>query len=681
MKTILLIGATGFIGKRVMKHLLTYNDDYRILTLTRSEHRLKHMISQYNIPYYPHHSRKMNSILPLVGKLDLPQFGLSVSDLELAKSAEVLIHVGGTLQLQQNQDEADLMLQSTRQVITTIKTELCNLRHVIYVGGPISCSSLVQCERSNQASALVLPYERAKLREETELRAACSQHDIALSVVLPGVVYGDAQTGVNEQLNGLGLFVHAMRRGWLGTLPSRAAQWLPLVSVDAVAAYIRALASEAAPRSGTYPLLDPMGQQLTVKQLTQRIARELHLPAQAPLRQVPGKLVQHLAHKLRFTSRRDRPSLRTAAMRLLLDQPVDLSATLALKAKYSVPCFYNEAVFSAVIADIDYRISHQHGKLVVVPSRTEDGALDRPPDLPLVRQDVSAAHTYLTGYERHDLPLQYRRRGQLASWEVPGNNNRPPIVFLHGLWSSSDFLLPLAPYLRKSTLWFLDLPGFGRSPSIKDEPFLENTIQAVIEAIKTANQPVILAGHSIGGWIAYQIMSGAPELIKHLLLLQPVFQAPTHLFCSKHLNKLILKYMTPKLYMNMLVNMNCYEHKYQIPHDLIRLVTREIRSPRVRAITAYWMKLFSNNHSIGKPADISAYAERISILWGYHDKGFSLPADILPHHVTRVPSGHYLPISHPIETATWIQARLEIYVDAQYEPSVPVLPDHQKDIV
>lgn len=667
MKTILLIGATGFIGKRVMKHLLTYDHNYRILAIVRSEYRFQHILRQYDIPYHPHLALESNRIIPVVGHLDLPQLGLSPENLQLVKSAEVLIHAGGSLHLQQNQLEADQMLQGTQHVIEAIKTELCSLRHVIYVGGPISCSTLVQRERSLEESASLLPFERAKLRAEVELREACSQHDIPLSVVLPGVVFGDAQTGVNEQLNGLGLFVHAMRCGWLGTLPSRTAQWLPLVSVDTVAAYIRALASEASPRSGTYPLLDPMGQQLSMKQLTQRIARELHLPAQAPLRRVPEKLVQQVVHKLSFNSRRDRPSQQAAAMRLLLDQPVDLSATLQLKAKHGLPCFYNEAVLSSVIADIDYRISHQLGKLIIVPHRTEGGALDRPPGLPLINQTSTAYHTYLTGYERRDLPLQYRRRGQLASWEVPGNTSRHPIVFLHGLLSSSDFLLPLAPYLRQSTLWFLDLPGFGRSPSTKEEPFLESTIQAVIEAIKTANQPVILAGHSIGGWIAYNIMSRAPELIKHLLLLQPVFQPPSRLFCSQHLNQHILKHMTPKLYMNMLVYMNCYEQKYQIPHDLIRMIVKEIRSPRVRQVTAHWMKLFSDKHTFGKPVDISAFADRVSILWGYHDQDFSLPSDILPHHVTRVPFGHYFPISHPIDTAAWIQARLEIYIEDLFE--------------
>lgn len=668
MKTILLIGATGFIGKRVMKHLLTYDSNYRILALVRSEYRFLDILRQYDIPYHPQLTLESSRIIPLLGHLDLPQLGLSQHDLQLAKSADVLIHAGGVLQLQQNQAEADQMLQGSLQLFETIKTELSHLRHVIYVGGPISCSTLVCSDRSDDESDQLLPFERARLRAEAELREACSQHDIPLSVVLPGVVIGDAHTGVNEQLNGIGLFVHAMRRGWLGAVPSRAAQWLPLVSVDTVAAYIRALASEAAPRSGTYPLLDPMGQQLSVKQLTQRIARELHIPA--PLGRVPGKLVQQLAHKLSFTSRRSRPSWQAAAASLLLEKPVDLSATLQLKAKHGLPCYHNEAAMSSVIADIDYRISHQLGKLVIVPYRTEGGALDRPPGLPIVTPEQSNYHIYQTGYERKDLPLQYRRRGQLASWEVSGNHSQPPIIFLHGLLSSSDFLLPLATYLQDSTLWFLDLPGFGRSPSLKEGPFLESTIQAVIDAIKTANQPVVLAGHSIGGWIAYNIMSRAPELIKHLLLLQPVFQPPSSLFFSQHLNQHILKHMTPKLYMNMLVYMNCYEQKYHIPHDLIRMIVKEIRSPRVRQVTACWMKLFSDKHTFGKPVDISAYADRVSILWGYYDQEFSLPADILPHHVTRVPFGHYFPISHPLDTAAWIQSRLEIYLNEHLEPNL-----------
>jgi len=82
---------------------------------------------------------------------------------------------------------------------------------------------------------------------------------------------------------------------------------------------------------------------------------------------------------------------------------------------------------------------------------------------------------------------------------------RERVLLVHGLWNSPWWLLPLALRLRR--LGF-EVEGFGY-PSILGGP--EPAIAALAERLR-AGPPCNLAGHSLGGLIAVEVLRRYPEL-------------------------------------------------------------------------------------------------------------------------------------------------------------------------
>ncbi|KNG92595.1 alpha/beta fold hydrolase [Pseudaestuariivita atlantica] len=72
-----------------------------------------------------------------------------------------------------------------------------------------------------------------------------------------------------------------------------------------------------------------------------------------------------------------------------------------------------------------------------------------------------------------------------------------------------------------------DMPGHGRSPGWSDaEGEIQGlTARAVIDRIEGLGGPVPLIGHSFGGTVALRVALDRPDLVSHLVLLEPVMFA------------------------------------------------------------------------------------------------------------------------------------------------------------
>jgi pimeloyl-ACP methyl ester carboxylesterase len=97
------------------------------------------------------------------------------------------------------------------------------------------------------------------------------------------------------------------------------------------------------------------------------------------------------------------------------------------------------------------------------------------------------------------------------------------IVFLHGLGtSSSTWIKILASLDRSSSITCVDLPGHGFSRIKQSLPFLRlEQFDAVIEQFiqRTEPRPIILVGHSLGGWLAARFAINHPEAVQRLILM------------------------------------------------------------------------------------------------------------------------------------------------------------------
>lgn len=96
------------------------------------------------------------------------------------------------------------------------------------------------------------------------------------------------------------------------------------------------------------------------------------------------------------------------------------------------------------------------------------------------------------------------------------------IVFLHGM-GLSDLWLNFHEKLAKSfTLYAPDHPGFGLSDNPEHFDSMEDFILHYVDLFRALElSSVTLVGHSLGGWIAAEIASFFPHLIKNLILISP----------------------------------------------------------------------------------------------------------------------------------------------------------------
>lgn len=97
----------------------------------------------------------------------------------------------------------------------------------------------------------------------------------------------------------------------------------------------------------------------------------------------------------------------------------------------------------------------------------------------------------------------------------------PAVVLLHAFPCDSRMWQPQAQALADSGRRVLayDLPGFGRSALLDEEPSLEAVARAVVDdlALRGVDRAV-LAGVSLGGYVAMAVLRAQPELAAALVL-------------------------------------------------------------------------------------------------------------------------------------------------------------------
>jgi len=105
-------------------------------------------------------------------------------------------------------------------------------------------------------------YEASKLESDHLVRDAARTRGLPLTRIHPGAVIGDSRTGETTQWFGFAPLVEAAWRGKLPAVPGREHHWLPLVTVDFLAAFIARVPEFEETRGGSYMLLDDSSPQL-----------------------------------------------------------------------------------------------------------------------------------------------------------------------------------------------------------------------------------------------------------------------------------------------------------------------------------------------------------------------------------------------------------------------------------
>jgi pimeloyl-ACP methyl ester carboxylesterase len=101
-----------------------------------------------------------------------------------------------------------------------------------------------------------------------------------------------------------------------------------------------------------------------------------------------------------------------------------------------------------------------------------------------------------------------------------GPRQAPPLLLIHGSGGSSASWGPMVPALADHDhVIRVDLPGWGQSPPARSYDVSDQAgrVAAVLDDLGLG--PVVVAGHSSGGWVATALAEQRPDLVRSLALI------------------------------------------------------------------------------------------------------------------------------------------------------------------
>ncbi len=103
------------------------------------------------------------------------------------------------------------------------------------------------------------------------------------------------------------------------------------------------------------------------------------------------------------------------------------------------------------------------------------------------------------------------------------------LVLIHGFCETHQIWEPILAKLASSfRITLVDLPGFGENPPLDSPVTIDQLADEVYEAIKNSiSGPVVVSGHSLGGYVALALAERYPDLLRGLSLFHSTANADT----------------------------------------------------------------------------------------------------------------------------------------------------------
>ena len=110
--------------------------------------------------------------------------------------------------------------------------------------------------------------------------------------------------------------------------------------------------------------------------------------------------------------------------------------------------------------------------------------------------------------------------GEVALNYAIGPDNGPQMVLLHGLAARWQTFMPLVPALSQEwQLSLVDLRGHGLSSRTPEHYQLGDFVGDIVKFLEAqTTPPIVLYGHSLGGWIALDIAARRPDLVRAVIV-------------------------------------------------------------------------------------------------------------------------------------------------------------------
>ena len=251
-------GATGFIGKRLVKSLLARKGATVYFLLRKeSERKVPELLEYWGVT-------KARAI-PVFGDLTSKKLGVAAEDVKgLKGEIDALFHLAAVYDLKADEEsQIRANVEGTRNVVEFAKAiDAKHLHHVSSIAAAGLYEGVFREDMFDEAENLDHPYFNTKHESEKIVR---KESKVPWTVYRPGFVVGDSKTGEMDKIDGPYYFFKLIQRmrqllpPWFPSVGLEGGR-LNIVPVDFVVSCIDHIAHSKGDLKGKcFHLVDPMG--------------------------------------------------------------------------------------------------------------------------------------------------------------------------------------------------------------------------------------------------------------------------------------------------------------------------------------------------------------------------------------------------------------------------------------
>ncbi len=250
-------GATGFIGKRLVKALLARRGAVVHFLLRReSEHKVPELLAYWGVG--------KARALPVFGELTARRMGVSTDDVKALKGQiDHVYHLAAVYDLAADADsQIAVNVEGTRAAVEFAKAvDAKHFHHVSSIAAAGLYEGVFREDMFDEAENLEHPYFMTKHESEKIVRRECK---VPWTVYRPAAVVGDSRTGEMDKIDGPYYFFKLIQRmrqilpPWFPSVGLEGGR-INLVPVDFVVAALDHISHQKRTGGGCFHLVDPTG--------------------------------------------------------------------------------------------------------------------------------------------------------------------------------------------------------------------------------------------------------------------------------------------------------------------------------------------------------------------------------------------------------------------------------------